>query len=587
MTGFHSDPAPEFEQPRKRVSVISARGAERPALLDWLERVYPVRFELEGSGDPRTVDGVLVLESARLGEAPEHLPRLVLATAGRGDQATHSRPATVDDAHSTAGHDAQSKAGHDDSRSAAVRDQHASPPHNSPASSTVALADDERLARPLRKRTIAEHGRAGELTLTPQSAVDVLAHVEERAVWWQSSDGRLHCSLYPLAELGEGQTLRDHLCPGSFMGLLPLLHFLGTLLADQGWKLPAPRAGFVIDDPNLHWPSYGFLKYPQLAEHASRHDYHLAFATVPLDGWRVDARAVAIMREHPAALSLLIHGNDHVARELAGLGSDRHAEASMAQALRRIAALERASGLSVARVMAPPHGVCSEAALRAMFRLGFEAACISRPYPWRDGLPAPSPLAGWHPAELVAGGIPVAPRQALSAARDDLVFRTLLGQPLILHGHHGDFAGGLDLLEQAAADINSLGEVRWGPLDGVAGGAYAVRGLGDTLLVRMYGRRVSVEIPEGTEAVRVLAQEPLGGAGWRVVRHGDGLAQMSFEEGIGVSETFATGAGRTLDLELVAEHPLDPLRVTAPRRKAWPLARRLLVEGRDRLQPLL
>ncbi len=306
---------------------------------------------------------------------------------------------------------------------------------------------------------------------TPQSARDVLARVEERAVWWQSGDGGLHCSLYPLAELGEGQTLRDHLCPGSFMGLLPLLHFLGALLADQGWKLPAPRAAFVIDDPNLHWPSYGFLKYPQLAEHASRHGYHLAFATVPLDGWRVDARAVATMREHPAALSLLIHGNDHVARELAGLSSDRRAEAAMAQALRRIAALERASRLSVARVMAPPHGVCSEAALRAMFRLGFEAACISRPYPWRDGLPAPTPLAGWHPAELVAGGIPVAPRQALSAPREDLVFRALLGQPLILHGHHGDFADGLDLLEQAAADINDLGEVRWGPLDGVAGRA--------------------------------------------------------------------------------------------------------------------
>ena len=541
MTGFHSGPEPDFEQPRKRVSVIVAQGAARPALLDWLERVYPVHFELEGSGDPRTVDGVLVLDGARLDEAPEHLPRLVLAAAER---------------------------------------------HSSP-SSTVALTDDGRLATPLRKRKLAEHARVGELTLTPQSDGDVLARVEERAVWWQSGDGGPHCSLYPLAELGDGQTLRDHLCPGSFMGLLPLLHFLRTLLADQGWKLPAPRAAFVIDDPNLHWPSYGFLKYPQLAEHASRHGYHLAFATVPLDGWRVDARAVATMREHPSSLTLLIHGNDHVARELAGLSNERQAETAMAQALRRIAALERGSGLSVARVMAPPHGVCSEAALCAMFRLGFEAACISRPYPWRDGLPAPSPLAGWHPAELVAGGIPVAPRQALSAAREDLLFRALLGQPLILHGHHGDFADGLDLLEQATADINDLGEVRWGALDGVAGGAYATRRVDDTLLVQMYGRRVSIDIPEGIDTLRVLAQEPLGGAGWHEVRHGDVVAQMSFKEGIGVSETLAVGVNGMFDLELVAEHPLDPQRVTAPRRKAWPLARRLLVEGRDRLQPLL
>jgi hypothetical protein len=540
LTGFHSGTEADFEQPRKRVAVVGAQAETLPVLLNWLERVFPVRFELLGADDARVADGALVLDPSRLAEAPGHLPRLVLARAERRTP-----------------------------------------------SSTVALADDGRLARPLRKRNIAEHAHAGELTLEPQSTRDILARVNEQAVWWQSSDGRLQCSLYPLAELGGGQTLRDHLCPGSFMGLLPLLHFLGMLLADQGWELPAPRAAFVIDDPNLHWPSYGFLKYPQLAEHASRHGYHLAFATVPLDGWRVDARAVATMRAHSAALSLLIHGNDHVARELAGLGSDRQAEAAMAQALRRVAALERASGLSVARVMAPPHGVCSEAALRAMFRLGFEAACISRPYPWRDGLPAPSPLAGWHPAELVAGGIPVAPRQALTASSEELVFRALLGQPLILHGHHGDFADGLDLLEQAAADINDLGEVRWGPLDGVAGGAYATRRLGDTLLVQMYGRRVSIDVPEGIDALRVLAQESLGGAGWHEVRYGDDVAQMSFKEEVGVSETLAVDAGGKLDLELVIERPLDPLQVAAPRCKAWPLARRLLVEGRDRLQPLL
>jgi hypothetical protein len=588
LTGFHSDAAAEFEQPRKRVAVIGAQADSLPVLLSWLERVFPVRFELGESVAALTADGALVLDPDRQAEVPEHLPRLVLAAAERrGDQATRSPSAIVDHAHSTAGRDAHSNAERDGSRSAAVQDWHAVPPHDSSPSTIVALADDGHLARPLRKRRIAESAHAGELTLTPQSPRDVLAYVKERAVWWQSGDGGLHCSLYPLAELGDGQTLRDHLCPGSFMGLLPLLHFLQGLLSDQGWKLPAPRAAFVIDDPNLHWPSYGFLKYPQLAEHASRHGYHLAFATVPLDGWRTDARAVATMREHPAALSLLIHGNDHVARELAELGNDRQAEAAMAQALRRVATLERSSGLSVTRVMAPPHGVCSEAALCAMYRLGFEAACISRPYPWRDGLPAPSPLAGWHPAELVAGGIPVAPRQALTASREDLVFRALLGQPLILHGHHGDFADGLDLLEQAAADINDLGEVRWGRLDGVAGGGYATRGLGDTLLVQMYSRRIAINVPEGIDTLRVLAQEPLGGAGWHEVRYGADAAQMSFKEGVGVSETLAVGGGGTLDLELAAERPLDPLQVAAPRRKAWPLARRLLVEGRDRLQPLL
>jgi hypothetical protein len=548
LTGFHSGSALEFEQPRMRVAVIGAQTDGQSALLGWLERVFPVRFELDGNGDARTADGVLLLNPDRLAEAPEHLPRLLLAAPAQSNDRWLG-----------------------DSTHPAV----------------VALAGDTRLARPLRSRNVSERAGAGELAFGPQSAQDVLAHVEEQPVWWQSSHGGLHCSSYPLAELSEGQTLREHLRAGAFMGLLPLLHFLTGLFGDQGWSLPAPRAAFVIDDPNLHWPSYGFLKYPQLAEHASRHGYHLAFATVPLDGWRVDRRAVALMHKHRAELSLLIHGNDHVARELGRLNGSPQAEAAMAQALRRIAALERRCGLSVARVMAPPHGACSEAALRAMFRLGFEAACISRPYPWRDELAPPTPLAGWHPAELVCGGIPVAPRQSLSAPCEDLAFRALLGQPLILYGHHGDFADGLDLLAQAAADVDDLGEVRWGSLESVAGGACATRRLGDTLLVHMYSRRASVEVPEGVDTLRVLAQEPLGGAGWSGVSHADAATGMRFADGRGVSGPLPVSAPGAHHLRLVDDRPLNPAEVGAPRARAWPLIRRLLVEGRDRLQPLV
>jgi hypothetical protein len=100
-------------------------------------------------------------------------------------------------------------------------------------------------------------------------------------------------------------------------------------------------------------------------------------------------------------------------------------------------------------VRSPPHGACSEAALRAMFKLGFQAACISRTDPWRDRLPPVSALAGWCPAELVAGGLPVLPRHHLDARREELVFRALLHQPLILYRHHCDLAHGLDVLGQA------------------------------------------------------------------------------------------------------------------------------------------
>jgi hypothetical protein len=473
---------PEFAEPRKRIAVIvgdTQVTAGQRRTLDALERVFPVSFELAGPAGPDTADGVLVLGPRSAVKIPAGLPRLVLPRAApeRDSRAC--------------GHAAAALA------SGPVR--------------TVVLAPCG-LARPLRGRSIAETAPPAEQLSNPalpggQSsdfAPDVssgqpLASVAGRPIWWQLGDEAAAQSIctYALAELYDGEALRDHLRAGRFMGLLPLVHFLGQVLGADGWSLPPLRASFVIDDPNLHWSSYGFLKYGELVAHATRHGYHVGFATIPLDGWLVNRRAAALVRENPAALSLLMHGNDHVARELGRLNGDGEAEAAIAQALRRIAVLERRSGIAVERVMAPPHGACSEAALRAMFGLGVQAACISRPYPWRDALPAPTALAGWHPAELVAGGLPVLPRYPIGHPREDLALRALLGQPLILYGHHGDFAQGLDLFAQAAADINGLGEVRWGPLGAIARDNYATRRVGKVLHVRMYSRRVDVEVPAG------------------------------------------------------------------------------------------
>ena len=290
----------------------------------------------------------------------------------------------------------------------------------------------------------------------------------------------------------------------------------------------------MIDDPNLHWPSYGFIDYRELVAHAVQHGYHVGFATVPLDGWLADRRVTALLAQSASVLSLSMHGNDHIARDLDRLSTDAQAEAAIAQALRRIAALERRSGVSVDRVMVPPHSACSEAALRAMFRLGIDAACSTKPHPWRYDLPAATPLAGWHPAELVAGGIPVLPRYPFDAPREDLALQALLGYPLILYGHHGDFAQGLDFLAQAAGEIEALGDdVQWGPLSWIARGNFATRRLGETLLVRMHARRIAIEVPAGVRELRLLVDEPLGGAAGHRVSHAGGSVEVAFAGGSG------------------------------------------------------
>jgi hypothetical protein len=545
--------SPAARDPRERSGLRLAPGHART--LAALERAFPVRFEQLGRASPNNLDGVIVLGPHALAESMERLPRLVLpAQPTLGE--TQAGPTTTHD-------------GAEQSR-------------------TVALSEMPCIARPLRGRAIHETVRPDELSLAGAGGA-VLATVDGRPVWRRQGErgATLAVSAYALAQLHDGQALREQLQGGRFMGLLPLVHFIGELLGENGWTAPPLRASFVVDDPNLHWTSYGFLDYAELIEHAKRHGYHMGFATVPLDGWFVHRRAAALLAENASALSLLVHGNDHVARELGRLSTDAAAEAAIAQGLRRIAALESRAGVAVERVMAPPHGACSEAALRALFRLGGEAACISRPYPWRDGQPAPTPLAGWRPAELVAGGLPVLPRHPLSASREDLALRALLGQPLILYGHHNDFADGLDVLAQAASEINSLGDVRWGSLGWIARGNYATRRVGELLLVRMHARRIVVKVPAGVRALRVVADEPFGGSAGHRLTHAAGSLGIAFARGSGASELLELdGRATRVDLTLKADLPLSPEDVRSRAISPWALVRRALVETRDRLQPL-
>jgi hypothetical protein len=551
VSGIHSPTEFELDEPHKRVGVLAAQGTPNlKRLLDALEQAFPVRFEQADALDPERFDGALLIgsgappiDSEASIDAPVEIPTLILpAQAGERDEDV-----------------------------------------------LVEIAVAEGLGRPLRGASIPESSALGEPPFDVSPSSRVLASVGASAVWWESdADGRaLFLSAFPLADLAEGEALREHLRVGRFMGLLPLVHFLSSLLGTRGWE-PAPlRASFVIDDPNLHWASYGFLKYRELVDHASRHGYHVGFATVPLDGWIVNPRAASLVRENPTALSLLMHGNNHTSRELGALSTDASAEVAIAQALRRIAVLERRSGVSVERVMAPPHGACSEPALRAMFRLGIEAACISRPYSWRDGLPAPTPLAGWHPAEMVGGGLPVLPRYSLSSPREDLVFRALLGQPLILYGHHGDFSEGLDLFAEAAGYINGLGDVRWDPLSRIARSNYATRQVGEILHIRMHARRIAIDVPEGVRAVDIQVQEPLGGPTWHQLAHPAGPTTMTFDKGLGIAQLAPVEAPAAIELTLNHDRALTPAEVRAPRFRPWPSVRRIAVEVRDRIQPLL
>jgi hypothetical protein len=360
-----------------------------------------------------------------------------------------------------------------------------------------------------------------------------------------------------------------------FLQALPLAHAwrhaLGSRLLDQ----PALRAGFIIDDPNLHWPTYGFANYREVARSASSDHYHVGFATIPLDGWWVHPAAADVFRDHAGSVSLLVHGNNHGHQELADRYTPEQAAGLLHQAIARIERLEAKARVNVSRVMVPPHGACASSLMQLMPGAGFEAACISA-----GSLRAHNAGQDWthrlglSPIELVEG-CPVMPRWAFDGASDaTLLISAFLGQALILRGHHQDLRDGLDLFRDAARRINALGTVRWGKLADLARWSFRSRRNGSVQWVQPLGLTHDVAADEGIAEIRLIGAS----TAWQ--------AQGNEHHGA------SSSAAAPLDPQygwptyrLSLERPRPPSRQgLEPPTPSRLVVRRLLTELRDRLK---
>ncbi len=520
----------------------------RPRLFAVLERAYPVTFEERDSGNLTQLHGAVVFgDSGRVtnGLGARGIPLLVVPESPRG-------------------------------------------PAESPANAVpVKLAESSLLNPTLRGRNL-DDCRAGQTPpLAVSSGYQVLASHNRAPLWVASPEGRSRVDRAAVSPLGplDGQPLRDQLRQGQFLSLLPLVHFLRAVTADQAWSYPSLRASFVVDDPNLHWPSYGYLDYPTLVREAHRFGYHVAVAMVPLDGGFARSDVTRVFQEAQECLSLIIHGNDHSRHELEELRSEGLALAAMAQALRRVESFERRSQVPVSRIMAAPHERCSEETMRAMLQLGFEGICIDWRYPWRFRPDAEPMLAGFDQAELLAGGLPLIARDYLAASKEDLVFRAFLNQPLILYGHHQDLCEGLDVLRAGAEEVNRLGAVEWSSLSAIARTNFGTRMEGTALAVRMLSRRIIVDLPENADAIRIETPVVHGGTAGADVTINGRRHRLSCTEQGWRSNVLPMTPG-TVEISLDSRPQIDPASVPSPRRRVWPLVRRVLGESRDRLQPI-
>jgi hypothetical protein len=511
------------------ISPVGADGCGLDTLWRALELTLPVRFQARAPGEFEGLDGAVVLG----GPAPKHPLPMLLLTGGDG-------------------------------RSAGPGD--------------VVFADGPPVPIAFRGRRVGEDATIG--TIEPQEGDEVLATLGGAPVWVRrpSAVGEVFEAATRPAVPSHDTPLRELLREGRFFSLLPLLELVRRACEARGWRRPGLRASFMFDDPNLHWTSYGYLRFVEVLRRARERGYHVASAMVPLDGWFAHPAAARLFRENPRFLSLLIHGNDHVRHELARPVSAHAAVALAEQALQRVERFERRCGVPVSRVMAAPHGRCSELMLSGLRVAGFDAICIGGRIPWLEG-DSNAIVRRFTPADVV-DGFPVFSRAHFVDPRADLVFRAYLGQPVVVYGHHTDLADGLGILDEAADEVERLGRAEWLPLDRIATSNYESCHAGGRLHVRLFTRRALLAIPEGVEELAI--ELPGGGGDVPDVAHVNG---RSAELAGGQARLPVASPG---EVEVVVQpRSLGPTGSARRGARPWPILRRLAAEGRDRALPLV
>jgi hypothetical protein len=369
-----------------------------------------------------------------------------------------------------------------------------------------------------------------------------------------------------------------------WFAVLPLLIFLRECLPAPYWLKADARASIIIDDPNLHRTKYGFIDFANLVRHADQHNYHASIATIPLDMWYTNLSAANTFRDNPKRLSLLLHGVNHTSNELAQECSAEEASVTLAKGLGRVERFERKSGLSVARVIAAPHGAFREHFASAMSLFEFEGACVSLGslLKWNPQRNWPADTGSSFVQAMGIGSLPVFHR----IGRSDIEIRLLsfLGHPLIVATHHQDCAMSYSEFERLASTINGISRTNWCSIQEIARSNYCAQQLGSTLQVFLYSRHISLRLPPGIRGLEFkstpfcardipISLDMLEGKREQVVV--DNLA-LRWD-----------AVSNQLLVRSIVPLTLSHGEMSLPPGQWWPFLRRLLTEARDRTLPLI
>jgi len=399
-----------------------------------------------------------------------------------------------------------------------------------------------------------------------------------------ASDRACIASGFCLPKLGEYEILADYLNGETFAELLPLYHFLRTLTKGNE-NIGDYRACIIVDDPNLHRPTYGHLDYASLLKLGSDHRAHFSMATVPFDAWWIGRRPAAMFCQNPDVLSLLIHGAVHTHHELASTQAGGTGAEMFAYVARKVAQIETGSGVKVSKIVAPPHGVVSEETMRQMLPFGIEGVTTNRWSLWKynDRTSRP-PRTGLTSADILAGAMPVIERFRFNSTHclTDLLIAAYLGKPIIPYGHHQDFAD-LKTVVQTVNWVNSLGPVKWMDPDELFKTNFSITRTEDHCCITPFSRSVKLRTPPS----RTLRVRNPGFSSSMV----DGVWVGFTEDGRDPSASQRVNFDELVEIPsagwvsiLVNGHPQNANREREQKVSLGQAMRRVAAEARDRLR---
>jgi hypothetical protein len=457
--------------------------------------------------------------------------------------------------------------------------------HDQKVQIEVKFADNLDIPIPFRGRKLITNVKGIGSFLSLRKNEKILAECQQGPIWSLTDEGGVKHfrSCLPFPQISAYKNFSDVFNGERFLEMIPLIHFLHEVSGNTIYKNPPLRAAYIIDDPNLHWPKYGYVDYNKIALHAKRENYHVCFATIPLDTWFTHAATADLFRRNSQWLSLVVHGNNHAKAELARKYSRSARTALLKQAIQRMKLLEDKTNLRFCRVIVPPHGACSEDMLTEIKRCGFESVCISsgslraynREKSWTKTL-------GFFPSEVIEG-VPVLPRSGLTGSVENkLLIASYLGQPMILRGHHYDLKDGVEVLDGIAKFINGMGNVLWLNMTNLSRLNYLWRMEGGTYRVKPLGRKIVIQLPGETTKVMIEGFSTTDEGVWRT------YSADGFYSKIKTGEQFRLpdSVSRKIFIERAELQELDLAIVKPNATSAWLILRRLLTEARDRLSCL-